>query len=144
MLVHRPFQEKVFNSMLEDLFFPMAPKDFVMNGLRGDRIPLINLSVDKDGKEFRIEAAVAGYDSVTATVEGNEVVIKGSSSKDVVERDYALKEISSKSFERSVVIPNSVDKKNIKAMRENGMLIITMPVFESELPRVLQIEEKKA
>lgn len=129
------------DSLFEAMFSPLNLTEYAHSGVRGRKLPLLNLSVDKEGKYFKIEAAIAGYKNVTAEVEGNEIVIKGES----IETDdatYILKEISTRSFTRSIVIPNSVDKKNILAIKENGILIITMPVFESELPRQLQIEEK--
>lgn len=128
--------------LMDSLFFPTTPQQYISVVTASEKIPRINAMVKKDGTEFIIEAAIAGYgNDVEVKIDGQKIIMSGGSSTEKdSEYEYVLKELTSKSFTRTVAIPPSVDKKNIKVTKDQGILRITMPVLEEERPRILQIE----
>lgn len=97
-----------------------------------------DLAVDVYEKDNNViaEMSLPGVDpeKVDISVDDNYLRISGSreESKEEKDRHYYRQEIHRGSFDRTVRLPQSVDKNSTKAECKNGNLIITMPKIETE------------
>jgi HSP20 family protein len=106
--------------------------------------PAIESFIDKDGKKFHCQVMLPGVEpkDVNIQVLGNTLTISGerSSSRETKEADYLHREIAYGSFQRSLVLPEGVDKDRLSAEYRNGMLEITAPIAAAALPRKVEIK----
>lgn len=97
-------------------------------------IPAANVKENEDG--FIVELAAPGKQKGDFKIELNHNVLSISSENKVEneEKDekgnYTRREFSYSSFQRSFVLPNSVDADKISANYENGLLSISIPKKE--------------
>ena len=111
-------------------------------------IPAIETSVDKGGKKFLCHVMLPGVDpkDVNLQVLGNTLTISGerSSSKEIKESDYLQREVTYGSFQRSIELPEGVDKDKLTAEYRNGVLEITAPISAAALPRKIEVKSLPA
>ncbi|MER3406821.1 MAG: Hsp20/alpha crystallin family protein [Patescibacteria group bacterium] len=104
------------------------------------------LSVDIYYKDNNlvIVSPIAGTskENIEIIVQGDVLIIKGrrSAPENIEEEDYLRKECFWGPFSRTIVLPKSVDKNNIKAFYENGILIIKIPKTTEEDLKKISIE----
>lgn len=96
-----------------------------------------------DDNNYLIELAIAGYSEsdVEVTSERNRLTITGAK-KDVSDRDYLIKGISSRAFERSFVLADTIVIRDVEL--ENGILSIKLEnvIPEDLKPRKIPILKK--
>ena len=106
--------------------------------------PAIESFIDKEGKKFHCQVMLPGVDpkDVNLQVQGNTLTISGerSTSRETKEADYLRREITYGSFERSILLPEGVDKDKLNAEYRNGILEITAPIAAAALPRKVEIK----
>jgi HSP20 family protein len=106
--------------------------------------PAVESFIDKDDKKFHCQVMLPGVDpkDVSLQVQGNILTISGerSSSRETKESDYLHKEITYGSFQRSLSLPDGVDKDKLTAEYRNGVLEITAPIAAAALPRKVEIK----
>jgi HSP20 family protein len=106
--------------------------------------PPVECFIDKDDKKFHCQAMLPGVDpkDVNLQVQGNTLTISGerSSSRETKEADYLRREITYGSFQRSILLPEGVDKDKLNAEYRNGILEITAPIAAAALPRKVEIK----
>jgi HSP20 family protein len=111
-----------------------------------DFAPAVESYIDKDSKEFHCQVMLPGVDpkDVNIQLTGDTLQISGerSETREDKEADYFHREISYGSFQRSVMLPEGVDKEKISAEYRNGMLEITAPVSSAALPRRVEIKSQ--
>ncbi|MER3570311.1 MAG: Hsp20/alpha crystallin family protein [Patescibacteria group bacterium] len=104
------------------------------------------LSVDIYYKDNNlvIVSPIAGTskENIEIIVQGDVLIIKGrrSAPENIEEQDYLRKECFWGPFSRTIVLPKSVDKNNIRAFYENGILIIKIPKTTEEDLKKIRIE----
>jgi len=104
--------------------------------------PPYNLIKSKDGENYKIQLALAGWskDSVDVEVKENTLTVK--SKKDEVENndEYLYKGISTRSFERSWTLSDEMKVQGAKF--ENGLLEISLEkiIPEEKKPRTIDIQ----
>lgn len=104
------------------------------------------LSVDIYYKDNNlvIVSPIAGTskENIEIIVQGDVLIIKGrrSAPENIEEQDYLRKECFWGPFSRTIVLPKSVDKDNIRAFYENGILIIKIPKTTEEDLKKISIE----
>ena len=83
--------------------------------------PPYNIKQVKDNK-YVIEMAVAGFakQDIEVTLEGNKLVIKGSTKEDDSEDSYLFKGIANRNFTRQFTLADKVEIKDAEIV--NGML----------------------
>ena len=104
------------------------------------------LSVDIYYKDNNlvIVSPIAGTskENIEIIVQGDVLIIKGrrSAPENIEEQDYLRKECFWGPFSRTIILPKSVDKDNIRAFYENGILIIKIPKTTEEDLKKIRIE----
>ncbi len=75
-------------------------------------------------------------------VQGNTLTISGerSASRETKETDYLRREITYGAFQRSILLPEGVDRDKLTAEYRNGILEITAPIAAAALPRKVEIK----
>lgn len=103
--------------------------------------PPYNLIKSKDGDNYKIQIALAGFDKSDVDVEVKENTLTVKSKKDAVETDeeHLYKGISTRAFERSWTLAD--DMKVHGAKFENGLLEISLEriIPEEKKPRTIDI-----
>ena len=104
-------------------------------------IPPANIAENDD--EYRIELAVPGYAKSDFNIEVNknllEVALEPEEQKNSPQ-DYILKEFGFNGFERSFRLSEKVDKENIRARYDDGMLVIAVPKKDEMKNRSIEIQ----
>ena len=124
-----------FESLFDELMNGMYPneksklnKDFFLKG----SYPKCNVYSNKDG--LFIDAAIPGLEKndVNIDVKDGILSISGNSanSKQDDGSEYYYREIKKSSFQRSFKLSETLDKTNIRARVENGILNISIPFLE--------------
>jgi len=99
--------------------------------------------VSEDENSLRITMELPGVDSndVRLSLENNVLTIRGEKKQQIdddserihrFERTYGM-------FERTFVLPNTVDSERIDARYENGVLQVTIPKAERAKPREIRV-----
>lgn len=129
--------DQIFNRFLN---WPSAQEESAMTvGFS----PAVESFIDKAGKKFHCQVMLPGVDpkDVNLQVLGNTLTISGerSTSRETKEADYLHREITYGSFQRSVLLPEGIDKDKLNAEYRNGILEITAPIAAAALPRKVEI-----
>lgn len=98
--------------------------------------------IEQDDKVL-VRASVPGVqpDALDISIEDNVLIIKGetSTSQDVVEENYRLRERRFGSFHRALRLPESVNSDGADTHYAHGVLTITLPKAEAKKARRLTI-----
>lgn len=124
-------------SLFNDFFRPWG-SIFDTNGgslidtLNPLTIPAVNISENKERFEVSLAAPGMKKDDFNIDVEGNTLTINAETKAEKEEKDerYTRKEYSYSSFSRSFTLPEGVNKDNIGASYENGVLKLSLPKTE--------------
>lgn len=131
--------DQIFNRFLS---WPSAQEESTMTTAVFS--PAIESFIDKDGKKFHCQVMLPGVDAkdVDLQVQGNTLTISGerSTTHETKEADYLRREITYGSFQRSILLPEGVDKDKLNAEYRNGILEITAPIATAALPRKVEIK----
>ena len=122
------------------LFFNDFFKDDRVVGA-SSTIPAVNVKETKNA--YLVEVAAAGMtkdDFVVNIDEENDLVIAMEKKVEANEADnearYLRREFSYTKFQRTMVLPDNVNKEKIEAKVENGVLIVNLPKFsEGEIQK---------
>jgi len=96
-----------------------------------------------------VKLKTPGFDdkNVDITVEDNSVTITGKAEKTEEEEDkkkkYYRKEISQKSFTRTVSLPSKVLAEQANAEFKNGILTLALPKAEESKPKKIMIKAER-
>lgn len=102
--------------------------------------------VVETGDEVRlmIEAPGLKPEDIDITLENNVLTVSGEKKMErregESENDYRLLERRYGRFERSFVLPPTVDTEHVDARYENGILTVQLPKAESSKPRRIQVQ----
>ncbi len=133
-----------FDELIEDFYqeaFNLATSSFGnWEGL------MISPAVDvlEDTKEFKIEVEMPGMgpDDVKLSIEDHKLTIKGEKTSAKVDKsqNYVKREIAYGTYQRTVMLPNSVDPSRAKASFRKGVLWVTLPKRPGALDQSKEIE----
>jgi len=120
-----------FNDFFKDNRIPEASSS----------IPAVN--VKETEKAYLVEVAAAGMtkdDFVVNIDEDNDLVITMEKKTETKEGDnearYLRREFSYSKFQRTMVLPENVNKESVEAKVENGVLVINLPkLSEKEIQK---------
>jgi HSP20 family protein len=107
-------------------------------------VPPIEARVDPKDNQYHLRVALPGVEpnEVQINLQGNYLNVSGEhkSEQEKKDSDYMHKEFSYEHFERTVMLPESVDTGKINAEFNNGVLEITAPLSANALPRKIEIK----
>lgn len=119
-----------FSSIFDDFF----TNDLALKNTSLATVPAVNIREDEDG--FSVELAAPGKQKsdFQINLEHNVLTISSENKEEKEEKDekgrYTRREFSYSSFQRSFVLPNSVDGDKISATYNDGVLKIQIPKKE--------------
>ena len=127
--------------MFKNSWFPTVFEDFLNNDFMpraNTTAPAVNVKVDD--KAYTMEVAAPGikkeFCRVSINDEGNlHVAIenKVEHKEEEKKHHYLRREFSYTNYEQAYTLPEDVDKDNIEAKVENGILTITLPRIQKEV-----------
>ncbi|UCG52166.1 MAG: Hsp20/alpha crystallin family protein [Candidatus Latescibacterota bacterium] len=117
--------ESIFDSF-DRQFFPILRSWSRDDDGEAFRLPLTN--INETEKEYVITMEMPGVEKkdVDVSVDGDELVISAERSGKVESEGLLRSEIRSEKFRRSFSLGRTVDRDNIKAKLENGVLKVTL------------------
>ncbi|GAB4421549.1 MAG: Hsp20/alpha crystallin family protein [Anaerolineae bacterium] len=113
------------------------------------RRPLLRPAMDvvENDKEIVIRVDLPGMkpEDVKIELEDDVITISGEMG-DTIEKEgdrYHYRERSYGAFQRSLRLPNTVDKEKVEASFENGVLNITLPKLPQAQPKQITVKASK-
>jgi HSP20 family protein len=101
------------------------------------------LDVAENDDSYRVKASIPGInpDDLEITINNNVLTIQGQTNQEQEKQDerYHLRERRFGSFRRSIVLPSAVDREQVEATCENGVLTLRLPKSEESKPRRINI-----
>ena len=130
--------------MFKNSWFPTVFEDFLNNDFMpraNTTAPAVNVRVDE--KAYTMEVAAPGikkeFCRVSINDEGNlQVAIenKVEHKEEEKKHHYLRREFSYTNYEQAYTLPEDVDKDNIEAKVENGILTVTLPRMQKEVKKL--------
>ncbi len=123
------------NSWIPSIFNDFFADPWVPSKIAGTA-PAINVS--EDDKEYKVEVAAPGMtkDDFKINVANDELVIamekKGDSKDEDKDKKYLRREFSYSKFEQHLTLPDNVERDNISAGMNDGVLTIDIPKMTEE------------
>ena len=130
------------NRILDEAFAGLPFPEQGGNILTASWIPPTDVSEDASSIQISMELAGVNPDDVRISLESNVLTIRGEKRQEPEEnseRVHRFERIYGM-FERTFVLPNSVDPDRIEARYENGVLLVTIPKAERAKPREIQVK----
>ena len=118
------YNNKVFPSLMNQFF----NDDLRMNVINNNHsVPSVN-SIENDNS-FEIDLAVPGMKKDDFTIQLNDkvLVISSENTNSVENNSMSLNEFNYSSFQRSFIVPETVELDKIKANYKNGILKVKLP-----------------
>ncbi len=107
-------------------------------------IPSPAVDITEDDAAFKLSAELPGMaeKDIEVSLAGDTLTIKGEKrqEKEESKQDYHLTERSYGAFQRSFVLPESVDSGKIAAAFGNGVLTVTVPKTARALPKKIEVK----
>ncbi|HLF63575.1 MAG TPA: Hsp20/alpha crystallin family protein [Saprospiraceae bacterium] len=141
----RPFIRKSYGlpSVFDDLFGSsignVIGADFATN------VPSVNISEAQNGYQLEIAAPGLSKEDFKISLDKDRLTVSAEKSlgNETTEGKFTRREFNYSSFSRSFVLPKTVDKEQIAAKYENGVLMLTAPkkaeVVKEEKSRMIEI-----
>lgn len=135
-----------------DIFNPSLLKDFFEDDFLGDSFfhkrlsPPVNISEDNNG--YLIEVSIPGIekDNINIKRQGNILTLsyEQQESKEIDKRNYHRKEFQSRSFSRSLNLPEDAKVDRIASEYKDGVLTVSIPkLYQSKTKdEIIDIEIK--
>lgn len=129
------------NRILDEAFAGLPFPEQGGNILTAGWVPPTDVSEDKESIQISMELAGVSPDDVRISLENNILTVRGEKRQEEeentervhrVERIYGV-------FERTFVLPNTVDSDRIEARHENGVLTVSIPKAERARPREIRV-----
>lgn len=123
------------NNWIPSIFNDFFADPWVPSKIAGTA-PAINVS--EDDKEYKVEVAAPGMtkDDFKINVANDELVIamekKGDSKDEDKDKKYLRREFSYSKFEQHLTLPDNVERDNISAGMNDGVLTIDIPKMTEE------------
>lgn len=117
------FDDFITNDWFEDFLPAKEFKDYTMLG-----------DVIETNNEFNVELMLPGFDKKDIKMEVNEDVLSIEAERKRSEKNkYNRVESYFGKFKKTYTLPNNINKENIDAKYENGVLRVTLPKIEEKV-----------
>ena len=105
------------------------------------------IDIIEKGDSFVVRADLPGMkqEDIDVSVSEDTLTIKGERKPQsgIKDEDYDRSEVVYGTFYRSIVLPSSVDTKNVEAVSENGVLQVTLQRAAGAKPKKVTVQVKK-
>jgi HSP20 family protein len=100
-----------------------------------------DVSEDADGIRISLEVPGVNPDDVKLSLENNLLTIRGEKRHQAEQKNERLHrfERTYGTFERTFVLPSTVDPEKIEARYEHGVLLVSIPKAERAKPREIRV-----
>lgn len=137
-----------FDTVLDQMFasaFPSISKELGVGLFEKQSYPKVDILEYNDKVEIIAEIPGISKENVSVEVKDDVLVISGKKGENQLtsETKSAIvirKELKHSSFKRSFSLSENIDRDNLKAKFENGMLIITLNKVKPKTPDVKKIK----
>ncbi len=103
--------------------------------------PVGNMCWEKDGKVMlRLDMPGVDKDNVDIRIENDQLIIHGTRAKEEEEKNYVLRERRRGDFHQVFTIDETVDRENVDAHMEKGVLTLTLNMQEEVKPRKVEVK----
>jgi len=103
--------------------------------------PLVDVREDEEGIQLKVELPGVANQDVQIDVKEDVLTIKGERKQDVIGKGcFYCQERPFGPFERSFVLPNTVDATKIIAESKNGVLAVKLPRKPETKPRQIEVK----
>jgi HSP20 family protein len=101
-----------------------------------------DVSEDANGIQIAMELPGVEPDDVRLSLENNILTIRGEKKHQTEQKNERVHrfERTYGTFERTFVLPSTVDPEQIEARYENGVLLVTIPKAERAKPREIRVK----
>jgi HSP20 family protein len=133
------------NNMLDQMFGTGSLPD-IGGALTSAWLPPVDVFEDQDSVKIVAEIPGVDFDDLSVSIENNVLTLRGEKQQareDTANRVHRY-ERSYGSFERSFVLPATVDPDRIEATLDNGVLTISVPKAEKARPRQIEVRGQGA
>jgi HSP20 family protein len=130
------------NRILDEAFAGLPFPEQGGNILTASWVPATDISEDANTIQITMELAGVSPEDVRISLENNVLSIHGEKRQEAEENNERVHRIERTygMFERTFVLPNSVDPERIEARHENGVLTVSIPKAERARPREIQVK----
>ena len=104
------------------------------------RLPRTNVSEINDAYVVTLEMPGLAREQVKVDIEGDTLVVKGGVVEPSENETGANHEYRASRFERTFTIGNHIDRDNVKAKMQDGILTITLPKTPEKVGRKVEIQ----
>jgi len=138
-----PTLQSRLNRLFDEAFrgWPLTTQDDG-NSLVGSWIPPVDILEDKDAVQIMAELPGVKADDVKISLENNLLTIRGEkiqAAEEKTDRGHRS-ERSYGIFERSFMVPSTVDADHIQATYDLGVLTVRLPKVEKAKPRQITVK----
>lgn len=143
-LVKFKHRRRPFRNLITSDFF--NTDDFFNDNFLNRKLEEPALNIKETDDDYQVELAAPGYSKKDFEVNIDNgylnVSAKKSSSNEEEEDNYTRKEFSYDSFERSLLLPESIEDEKVKANYKDGLLKFTLSKKEEakkHSPKVIEV-----
>jgi len=104
------------------------------------RRPLTNINETDDAYLVTMEMPGVPKNNIEVSLEGDTLTISGERVAKLDDKGLLRKEIREEKFSRSFRLDNSIDRDQVKAKLDNGILTVTLPKSNKAVGRKISIE----
>jgi HSP20 family protein len=129
------------NRILDEAFAGLPFPEQGGNILTANWVPATDISEDANTIQVTMELAGVEPDDVRISLENNVLTVRGEKRQEEEENDdrvYRVERIYGM-FQRTFVLPNTVEPERIEAQYENGVLRVRIPKAERARPREIPV-----
>jgi HSP20 family protein len=129
------------NRILDEAFAGLPFPEQGGNILTATWVPATDVSEDANTIQITMELAGVNPEDVRISLENNVLTIRGEKrqeDEETSERVHRIERIYGM-FERTFVLPSTVDPERIEAQYENGVLTVRIPKAERARPREIPV-----
>lgn len=136
---YRP--RSAFDSIFDGDLFPVL-RGYFDNDEKEDFVRLPKTNVNQTDTDYVLTMEMPGVDkkNVNVTIENDQLIISGEQTYKTEDKGLIRREIRSEKFRRSFSLGHSVDRENLKAKMDNGILTVVLPKVKESVGRKINID----
>ena len=111
------------------------------SGWTAVRLPRTNVSEADNAYVFTLEMPGLSREQVEVNIEGDTLIVKGGVTEQSEDEKGSLRrEFRANRFERTFTIGDQIDREQVKAKMQDGILTITLPKLAEKAGRRVEIQ----